>query len=196
MKAWIPIAILLSPSLLLVTARAAEPITPHFVAAVDSVRDREAAYLSGAYTIVHVGNLTRVKDDDSWWRPVRGLVYRIEVEHDAFFNAMGRPDLAGKFASRRALGRTLEVGGYIAAVSGVLVGPWGLSNGQLSLAVLGAGMMIGGVVARFKGADMQKPTLPEDDAIDMAARYNRALREHLQLPASTESIGIRLGGRF
>ena len=41
------------------------------------------------------------------------------------------------------------------------------------------------------GADMQKPTFPEDQALDMAARYNEALRTRLGLQAA-----VTIGGRF
>jgi hypothetical protein len=170
-------------------ARAAEPIAPRFDD-VDVRESAEATYRTNAYEIVHVGSTSRVNEDGSWWRPVRGN-YRLSIDHDAFFASLGRPDLAAQFRSRHGLGRTLEVGGYLSASAGVIVTVYSLYKGSLVGSLAGAGMMIGGVVARGIGTDLQKPTFPEDQALDMAARYNEALRTHLGLRAA-----ITIGGRF
>jgi hypothetical protein len=73
----------------------------------------------------------------------------------------------------------------------VIVVPYSLYKGSLVGALVGAGMMIGGIVMRGIGTDLQKPTFPEDQALDMASRYNEALRIHLGLPAA-----VTIGGRF
>ncbi len=174
------------------SAGAAEPIAPSF-ADVAPRTDPEATYVAGAYTIVHLGDTNQVNEAGSSWRPVRGLVYRMSVDHDVFFESLGRADLAGQFARRRALGETVEVAGYLLAIGGVLVVPWCLYKGQGWGALIGAGALVGGVVARGIGEDLKKPTFPEDEAIDMVNRYNEALRDHLKLPPVH---GVAVGGRF
>jgi hypothetical protein len=172
-------------------ARATEPIAPRFDD-VDVRETPEATYKTNAYEIVHVGRTPRVNDDDSWWRPVRGN-YRLSIDHDAFFASLGRPDLAAQFRSRRSLGRTLEVGGFVTAIAGVIVVPYSLYKGSLVGAGIGAGMALGGLMMRGAGADLQKPTFPEDQALDMAARYNEALRAHVGLRSA---LPLTIGGRF
>lgn len=170
-------------------ARAAEAIAPRF-ADVDVRENADATYKANAYEIVHMGSTSRVNEDGSWWRPVRGN-YRLSIDHDAFFESLGRPDLAAQFRSRHALGRTLEVGGYATAVAGVIVTPYSIYKESLIGTLVGAGMLFGGAIMRSIGTGMQKPTFPEDQALDMAARYNEALRIHLGLGAT---VGV--GGRF
>jgi hypothetical protein len=165
---------------------AAEPIAPTF-ADVEPRADAEATYAASAYTIVHVGASDQVNEPGSTWRPVRGRVYRLSVEPDAYFQSLGRPDLARRYESRRAWGRTLVVGGFLAAAAGVVLVPWSLYKGRLPLAAAGGGLLVGGVVARSVGEWLARPDFPEDRAIDMAARYDEALRAHL---------GLAVGGRF
>jgi hypothetical protein len=167
-------------------ARAADAIAPTF----DDVAPRETAeatYSANAYTIVHVGATDRVNEPGSSWRPVRGLVYRLAVDPDAYFASLGRLDLARADASRRALGRGLVVGGILSAVAGVVLVPWGIYKGHTGVAIAGGGLLVGGVLVRHIGEGLEPPTFPEDRAIDMAARYNEALRAHL---------GASVGGRF
>jgi hypothetical protein len=170
-------------------ARGEEAIAPRF----DDVEVHEnaaATYKANEYEIVHVGSTSQPNEDGSWWRPVRGN-YRLSIDHDVFFTSLGRPDLAAQYRSRRAFGRTLEVSGYMTAVAGVIVTPFSIYKGSLVGTLVGAGMLLGGVIARSVGTDMQKPTFPESDALDMAARYNDALRTHLGLGAA-----VSVGGRF
>jgi hypothetical protein len=190
-----PIVIPLVMLVHVLVARAEEPIAPTF-GDVPRRADPEAAYVAGAYTVVHLGDTGRVNEDGSSWRPVRGLVYRLSVDHDVFFESLGRPDLARQYDRRRSLGETVEVAGYILAVGGVLVVPWSLYKGSGWGALIGAGALVGGVVARGVGEDIQKPTFPEDEAIDMVNRYNQALRDHLQLPPLHGALGVSMGGRF
>jgi hypothetical protein len=119
--------------------------------------------------------------------PVRGLVYRVAVERDVFFNSMGRPDLADQFLQRRALGKTVKWTGYVTAVTGLFVTLWGWSEHRGVVVLVGLGAMIGGAVTREIGERLLKPVFPEDQAIDMAARYNQGLRSRL---------GLSLSGRF
>jgi hypothetical protein len=168
------------------TASAAEPIAPTF-ADVEPRADAEATYSANAYTIVHLGASDRVNEPGSSWRPVRGLVYRLSVEPDVYFASLGRLDLARADASRRAWGRTLVVVGFVAAAAGVVLVPWSLYKGHTVSAIAGGGLLVGGVLVRHVGEGLEPPTFPEDRAIDMAARYNEALRAHL---------GVSVGGRF
>jgi len=177
------------------SAQAREPIAPTF-GDVARQSDPEATYVVGAYTVVHLGDTKQVNEPGSSWRPVRGLVYRLSVDHDVFFESLGRPDLASQFARRRALGKTVEVTGYLLAIGGVVFVPWSLYKVQLWGALVGAGALVGGVVARGVGEDLQKPAFPEDEAIDMVNRYNQALRDHLQLPPLHGALGVSVGGRF
>jgi hypothetical protein len=178
----IPIGLLLHAA----SARAGEGIAPAF----EDVRPgegAEATYRAHAYTIVHEGSSDKVNEPGSSWRPVRGLVYRLAVEPDAFFESLGRPDLASAYAARRARGRALEVVGFVAAAAGVVLVPWLLYKGHVVGALAGGGLLVGGVLVREVGKGMDKPDFPEDRAIDMAARYDEALRAHL---------GLTVGARF
>jgi hypothetical protein len=168
-------------------ARAAEAIAPTF----EDVQPRESAqatYAANVYTIVHVGGDTgKVNEPDSSWRPVRGAVYRISVEPDAYFASLGRPDLARAYASRRAFGSALVAAGYVGAAAGVVLVPWSLYKGHVWGAVAGGGLAVAGVLVRAAGEGMDRPELPEDRALDMAGRYDEALRAHL---------GLSVGGKF
>jgi hypothetical protein len=88
------------------------------------------------------------------------------------------------------------------------------------LGLIGLGVLVTGAVMREVGVDMKRPDFPEDQALEMAADFNRQLRAHLGLPAlrdtapaprparpagasiapapllSTDNLGVALSGRF
>jgi hypothetical protein len=160
-------------------ARAAEPIAPTFQD-LTPAESADATYAANAYVIAHLGGDGVVNEKGSSWRPLRGLVYRISVDRDVFFNALGRPDLAEAYLSRHRAGRITEVVGYTSACAGVFVTFAGFSK-SVTLGFAGLGMLIGGAITREVGVALLKPQFPEDQALDMAARYNQSLRAHLGL---------------
>jgi hypothetical protein len=154
-------------------AAAAQAVQPTF----DDLEQRptpEETYAANAFAIVSV------KGGGNWWRPVRGI-YRLTTEHGTFFHAMGRPDLAQQYARRYGTGVLLEVLGYAAGVGGLGLLGWGVINGHTLPAIAGAGLVVAWPILVYVGGDMKKPELPPDDALDMAGRYNDALRARLRL---------------
>jgi hypothetical protein len=166
-------------------ARAAEPIAPAFDD-LDQRPNREQTYAANAYTIIHVGSGSGPNEPGSW-RAIRGLVMTRRVAYDEFFDSMGRHDLAQQSASRLATSRGLVGGGWALQFGSVLVLGAALFKASWVLGGVGAGMLVGGAVMRGIGSDMERPTFPEDHALDMASRYNQALRTRL---------GLSLGGHF
>ncbi len=146
--------------------------------------DAESTYLANAFEIIHLGNTLVVNEPGSRWRPVRDAVYRLSIDEETFFTALGRPDLAQQWANRRALGRSLEVAGYVAGAAGLGLTIWGLDRRSGALALTGLGTMVGAFVVGQVGANLPMPAFPEDRAITMAARYNQLLRAHLGLTVS------------
>jgi len=154
-------------------ACAAQAVQPRF----DDLEQRptpEETYAANAFAIVSV------KGGGNWWRPVRGI-YRISTEHDAFFRAMGRPDLAQQYARKYGTGVLLEVLGYASGIGGLALLGWGVFDGHTVPAIAGAGLVVAWPILVYVGGDMKKPELPPDDALDMAGRYNDALRARLRL---------------
>jgi hypothetical protein len=162
-------------------AAAAEPIAPTFSELLPKETPEET-YAVNAFGIVRVESR-----DNATWRPIRGLVYRMPVERDAFFTALGRRDLADQFVSRRRTGTLVKVLGTSALVTGIVVGLWGLDSGRGWLTLTGLGMIVGGGIAEEVGASLRKPNFPGDDAMDMAVRYNQGLRQHLGLPGDQDN---------
>ena len=72
-------------------ARAEETARPPF-ADLQPAPTPEAAFETNAYLIIHVGKTGTVGEKDSTWRPVRGLVYRIDTDPALFFESAGRFD--------------------------------------------------------------------------------------------------------
>jgi hypothetical protein len=164
-------------------AQAVDDVAPTF-ANLQRRADAQATYLANAFEIVHIGNTLVVNEPNSHWRPVRDVVYRLSVDEEVFFATLGRPDLAQQWAHRRALGRSLEVAGYVAAAAGLTLTIWGLDRQSDAVALTGVGTLLGAFVVGQVGANMPMPSFPEDRAIAMANRYNQLLRAHLGLALS------------
>ncbi len=100
----------------------------------------------------------------------------------------GRPDLADQFLSRRTYGRTVKWTGYFTAITGLFVAVFGLgSDDHKEIGLVGLGALVGGAIMREVGEGLMKPVFPEDEAIDMAHRYNEALRARLRLPPGDDA---------
>jgi hypothetical protein len=175
------------------TARAAERIAPTY-SNLEIRENAEATYAANAYIIIHMGDGTVVNEKGSSWRPVRGLVYRYGVERDTFFMALGRPDLADQFLTRRTTGRLVKWTGYTFAVGGLVATFWGWGTHHGAVGFVGLGSLIGGAVAREIGESLLEPSYPEDRAVDMAAQYNEGLRKRLGVASG--GAGLSVGGRF
>jgi hypothetical protein len=162
------------------SAGAAETIAPTF----DDVEPRESAaatFTANAFEIVHLGSSGVINEKGSSWRPVRGLVYRVSIGRDVFFDVLGRADLAEAYLSRRRTAGLIEMLGYTSATAGVFVTFIGFGE-STTWGLVGLSMLVGGVITRELGRGLRQPTFPEDQARDMAARYNEALRARLGLP--------------
>lgn len=161
---------------------AAQAIAPAFDK-LERAGTPKATYDANTYDVVHVevtagGTLWDTKS--VWWRPVRGI-YRFPNSYIDFYRALGRPDLAEQAESRHAKAQALFCGGVIMAVGGLLGGSYALYKGNTVGAIVGAWFLVGGFVTANISATLSRPVLPESAAEDMAARYNRALGQHLGL---------------
>ncbi len=167
-------------------ARAEETARPAF-ADLQPAPTPSAAFDTNAYLIIHVGKTSTVGEEDSTWRPVRGLVYRIDTDPALFFESAGRPDLAGEARAHHHAIERLSVGGYVLGIAGVAVTFWGASIGRTPVWAGGLGAIVGGVIMHETGESMRdEPPLPERQALDVAADYNRQLRARLGLPPEAE----------
>jgi hypothetical protein len=198
-----------APLLAAAAARAEEPVAPTF-SDVAAGGNAEATYEAAAFVIIRQGMNGVVKEDGSSWYPVRGLVYRLAVERDVFFDAVGRPDLSAAFHQRRTAGRSLKALGYLASVGGVVGGLWAFGTNHSVLGIAGLGSVAGGIACIEIGDVLLEPSYPGDRAAEMAAAYNRLLRARLGLPpASPRPLsvalaplllpgggGLGVGGRF
>jgi hypothetical protein len=143
----------------------------------------EAALDTNAYAIIHVGKTDKVGEEDSTWRPVRGLVYRIDTDPAVFFESAGRPDLAGEVRAHNHTIETLSVGGYILGIAGVVVTLWGAKAERTAAWAGGLGAIVAGIIMHETGKSMRdEPAVPERQALEVAADYNRQLRARLGLP--------------
>jgi len=170
------------------TARAEERARPMF-ADLQPGATPEATFEANAYDIVHMGKSPKgeIGEKDSSWRPVRGLVYRIDTDPAVFFESAGRPDLAGEVRGHQHTIRTLSVGGYVLGIAGVVVTFWGIHLERTPVWAGGLGAIVGGIVMHETGEGMRDdPPAPERQAVDVATDYNRQLRARLGLPPEAE----------
>ena len=167
-------------------ARAEERARPAF-ADLQPAATPEAALETNAYAIIHVGKSDKVGEEDSTWRPVRGLVYRIDTDPALFFESAGRPDLAAEARSHHHTMETLSVGGYVLGIAGVVVTFWGVDVKRTAAWAGGLGAIVFGIIMHETGESMRdEPPVPERQALDVATDYNRQLRARLGLPAEVE----------
>jgi len=163
-------------------ARAEETARPAF-ADLQPAATPEATLETNAYAIIHVGKSDKVGEEDSTWRPVRGLVYRIDTDPAVFFESAGRPDLASKTRGHHHTMETLSVGGYVVGIAGVVVTFWGVGARRTAAWAGGLGAVVFGIIMHETGESMRdEPPVPERKALDVAADYNRQLRARLGLP--------------
>jgi len=142
-----------------------------------------AVYDANSYDVIHVESTSVGILWDSttaWWRPVRGI-YRQPASYGDFLRALGRPDLAEREESRHATAQALFWGGLLVMVGGLIGGAYELSKKHDVGAIVGGGLLLGGYVSLRVGSALSRPALPEPDARDLAARYDRALGQHLGL---------------
>lgn len=139
-------------------------------------RTEEARYEDLALAIVHVGALADEDEGDGTsWRVVRGL-RRFEVDHEAFFNSVARPDLAQQAAERRSLRTAVKAGGYALAAVGLAGIAWGFAERDGPLMLGGVGVaVLGGGVRTLAGA-IDPTTVTERDARQLTEAYNDRLR--------------------
>ena len=169
------------------SARAEERARPAF-ADLQPAATPEAALDTNAYAIIHVGKTDKVGEEDSTWRPVRGIVYRIDTDPAVFFESAGRPDLASEVRAHHHTIETLSVGGYVLGIAGVVVTLWGAKAGRTAAWAGGLGAIVAGIIMHETGESMRdEPAVPERQALDVATDYNRQLRARLGLPPEEET---------
>jgi hypothetical protein len=191
-------------------ALGAETVQPNFEG-LEQKATPEETYGANAFSIVSVTG------GGGYWRPVRGI-YRISTEPDVFFRALGRKDLAHHYSRRHGTGVLLRGLSYVAGLSGLGLLAWGISEGKAIPAIAGVGLLVGWPVLDHVGSELQKPDLPPDQALDLAGRYNEALRVKLGLSSPVDrgvisaaprptalvmvpllsmiGAGVAVGGRF
>jgi hypothetical protein len=165
-------------------AETPEPLRPAF----DKLELRasgQLTYDANAYSVIHVeatsfGALWN--STTTWWRPVRG-VYRMPTTYGDFYRALGRPELADQEETRHATAEALYWGGLLLMLGGLFGGGYELYKNHDVGALVGAGAFVGGYVSVRIGGALSRPGLPEADARDLAARYDRALGQHLGISA-------------
>jgi hypothetical protein len=169
-------------------AETAEPIRPAF----DKLELRasgQLTYDANAYDVIHVESTSigvLWNSTTTWWRPVRG-VYRMPTTYGDFYRALGRPDLADQEEARHATADALYWGGLLVMIGGLFGGAYELYKNHEVGALVGAGAFVGGYVSVRIGGALSRPGLPEGDARDLAARYDRALGQR---------IGVSVGSSF
>lgn len=169
-------------------AEAPERIRPAF----DKLEVRasgQLTYDANAYEIIHVESTSigvLWNSTTTWWRPARG-VYRMPTTTGDFCRALGRPDLADREEARHATADALYWGGLLLMFGGLFGGVYELYKDHEVGALVGAGAFVGGYVSVRIGGALSRPGLPEADARDLAARYDRALGQHL---------GVSVGASF
>jgi len=168
-------------------AVAAETVQPTF----DNLEQKDTpqeTYGANAFSIVSVTG------GGGYWRPVRGI-YRISTEPDVFFRALGREDLARHYSRRHGTGVLLRGLSYVAGLSGLGLLGWGLLEAKAIPAIAGLGLLVSWPVLDYVGSELQKPDLPPEQALDLAGRYNEALRVKLGLSSPVDRGVISAGPR-
>jgi hypothetical protein len=129
-----------------------------------------------------------------WWRPVRGK-FRYATRYDEFFRKLGRADLADEHEQRWLVSGVLYWGGLATFVGGGVLLFTGTSDGGFpTRSKVGVGLMAGGLIANIVGGHIQPPLVSEEDALAMAAAYNRRLRLHLGLAVDDHARALTLRG--
>jgi hypothetical protein len=149
----------------------------------------QLTYDANAYEVIHVESTSigvLWNSTTTWWRPVRG-VYRMPTTYGDFYRALGRPDLADQEETRHATSDVLYWGGLLLMLGGLFGGGYEFYKNHEVGALVGAGAFVGGLVSVRIGGALSRPGLPEADARDLAARYDRALGQHL---------GVSVGASF
>jgi hypothetical protein len=105
------------------------------------------------------------------------------MSYAEFFTAVGRPDVGAAEEHRRAVGEALAWGGFAAEVGGSVWFIYSLAHsGFGARAIVGLGVVGGGLVASFVAGSFLRPGVSEAEATEMAERYNDQLRARLGLP--------------
>jgi len=140
-------------------------------------------------------NTLCVIQEVSSWRPCRGK-YRRAFSYDDFYHAVGRPELSDDQARRGTTVLVLGLGGPVAAIGGGVLFFTGTSDGKFSVqAGVGAGLVVGGIVAFFVARSLDQLPISADEATRLATRYNVQLRARLRLaPISVRSPTNRTPG--
>ena len=116
-----------------------------------------------------------------YWRPSRGK-YREAVTYRDFYLALGRGDLADAYTRRAIVSNALFWGGFAVQLGGLALGGVGVSRRSVPMAVGGFGAFGAGVAASIVGGGMSAPSVSEEEARALAARYDDLLRDRLGLP--------------
>src|SRR4051794_16524351 len=137
-----------------------------------------------------LGFIREGEEADANWRISRGK-YREAVSRHDFFITVGRPDLARRESSRQSKHTMLLVGG----VAGIVAGAWTVGasfskGGWDPPWPLGAGLMVGGVVAYFVSDLFDGPDLKVDEADGLVRRYNERLHDSLTVPQPESHLRV------
>jgi hypothetical protein len=139
----------------------------------------EETYAAHAFAII------TVTGGGGHWRPVRGI-YRLSTEYDAFFHAVGREDIAQRFSRRQTTATVLKALSWVSVVGALVLGGWALSESETIPAIGGGVLVVAWIGLHNASTQMRKPEPSADEALDMAGRYNEALRAKLQLSPARE----------
>ena len=148
-----------------------------------------ASYLAGEleYGRHLIGFARPGADDVRALMAFQGAYEPRSLANAAFYDALGRSDLAEKFRTRRALKYALPIVGGIVATAGLLVMIYSRSLGtgltQEEQILVGGGLTLGvGLGAVFGNLFIPLDPVNSDEAKQLVDQHNRALRRRLGLP--------------
>jgi hypothetical protein len=167
------------------TAKAEEVIHPQFDD-LDRGENREETYQLNALGIlkqelVAASPNVIVVNGKSWY-PRRGK-YQKELTFEQFYRILGRPDLERRWVVKKWAGVTSAGVGIGSLIGGVMLFWRGASlDGITTSGKIGAAMVGFGILTSIIASGVLRPPTDDLAAVEMAVRYNDALRVRLDLP--------------
>jgi hypothetical protein len=126
----------------------------------------------------HTLGIVRVGDND--WRVNRGK-YRALMSRRDFYFTVGRGDLATRLEDAQNWSSVLFWSGVAGMAAGVgLLYASSADGGLEPSRRTGLIVLSGGLAVMLSSAFTREPDIPLDEAIDMAERYNKSLKAHIE----------------
>jgi hypothetical protein len=135
----------------------------------------------GPQETLEQNTLAIVRLGDNGWRVNRGKYRSLVSEYD-FYKTVGRGDLAMRIDSAASTARTLFVFGAAGMTVGLMLLYANKVPGGYDPSVRPGLIVFGAGLATFLSiyVVVKRPDIGADDAVDMAERYNRQLKAHIE----------------